>query len=159
MNVKKCRLIKWSILRIYLHHRTRPKSKGGECHCHISKWSEKNCVLSGLLCPAVRAPDRPLGWRQQPGTLKGCGVKNNVFSDQIWRQICTFSMSTTNTYENMHAIDNVKSYRKKSYVYESPIMCENIILISDWNLILPTKTRQAAINDLSFHSALFSQHS
>ena len=56
----------------------------------------------------------------------------------------------------MHAIDNVKSYRKKSYVYESPI--KNIILISDWNLILPTKTRQAAINDLTFHFALFSQH-
>ena len=38
-------------------------------------------VLTGLVCPAARPPARPpparpLGIRQYPGALKGCGVKN-----------------------------------------------------------------------------------
>ena len=33
-------------------------------------------VLTGLVCPAARPPARPLGVRQYPGALKGCGVKN-----------------------------------------------------------------------------------
>ena len=32
-------------------------------------------VLTGLVCPAARLPARPLGVRQYPGALKGCGVK------------------------------------------------------------------------------------
>ena len=32
-------------------------------------------VLTGLVCPAARPPARPLGVRQYPGALKGCGVK------------------------------------------------------------------------------------
>ena len=36
-------------------------------------------VLTGLICPAARPPARPsahpLGVRQYPGALKGCGVK------------------------------------------------------------------------------------
>ena len=31
-------------------------------------------VLTGLVCPAARPPARPLGVRQYPGALKGCGV-------------------------------------------------------------------------------------
>ena len=34
-------------------------------------------VLTGLVCPAARPPARPLGVRQYPGTLKGCGVEIN----------------------------------------------------------------------------------
>ena len=32
-------------------------------------------VLTGLVCPSARPPARPLGRRQYPGALKGCGVK------------------------------------------------------------------------------------
>ena len=32
-------------------------------------------VLTGLVCPAALPPARPLGVRQYPGALKGCGVK------------------------------------------------------------------------------------
>ena len=32
-------------------------------------------VLTGLVCPAAHPPARPLGVRQYPGALKGCGVK------------------------------------------------------------------------------------
>ena len=34
-------------------------------------------VLTGLVCPAARPPARPLGVRQYPGALKGCGVKTS----------------------------------------------------------------------------------
>ena len=34
-------------------------------------------VLTGLVCPAARPPARPLGRRQSPGALKGCGVKSS----------------------------------------------------------------------------------
>ena len=34
-------------------------------------------ALTGLVCPAARPPARPLGVRQYPGALKGCGVKTH----------------------------------------------------------------------------------
>ena len=40
-------------------------------------------VLTGLVCPAARPPARPLGVRQYPGALKGCGVKMFSFDDVI----------------------------------------------------------------------------
>ena len=48
-------------------------------------------VLTGLVCPAARMPARPLGRRQYPGALKGCGVKRNqifillLFVKRLWR--------------------------------------------------------------------------
>ena len=56
-------------------------------------------VLTGLVCPAARPPARPLGVRQYPGALKGCGVKikkkmkknknkpNGWTSGQKWGQL------------------------------------------------------------------------
>ena len=35
-------------------------------------------VLTGLVCPVARPPARPLGRRQYPGALKGCGVKTLI---------------------------------------------------------------------------------
>ena len=37
-------------------------------------------VLTGLVCPAAR----PLGVRQYPGALKGCGVKSMIVTDVIY---------------------------------------------------------------------------
>ena len=37
-------------------------------------------VLTGLVCPAAR----PLGVRQYPGALKGCGVKSEHPIDGVW---------------------------------------------------------------------------
>ena len=36
-------------------------------------------VLTGLVCPAARPSARPLGVRQYPWDLKGCGVKLYLF--------------------------------------------------------------------------------
>ena len=42
-------------------------------------------VLTGLVCPAARPPASPLGVRQYPGALKGCGVK----SENCWCDRCS----------------------------------------------------------------------
>ena len=44
-------------------------------------------VLTGLVCPAARPPARPLGVRQYPGALKGCGVKSH-YNSVGWRKAC-----------------------------------------------------------------------
>ena len=41
-------------------------------------------VLTGLVCPAAHPPARPLGRRQYPGALKGCGVKTVLACHQDW---------------------------------------------------------------------------
>ena len=41
-------------------------------------------VLTGLVCPAARPPARPLGVRQYPGALKGCGVKTPAAFQTFW---------------------------------------------------------------------------
>ena len=38
-------------------------------------------VLTGLVCPAAR----PLGVRQYPGALKGCGVKMSLWMSILYR--------------------------------------------------------------------------
>ena len=40
-------------------------------------------VLTGLVCPAAR----PLGRRQYPGALKGCGVKSSLHCMEIADQV------------------------------------------------------------------------
>ena len=43
-------------------------------------------ALTGLHCLAARPTDRPLGRRQYPGALKGCGLTNHLLD--IYRAQC-----------------------------------------------------------------------
>ena len=64
------------LLRQNLHDRTRPRSKGNKCPCQVWKWSVKNYgreSVNGSCLPCRPTAHPPLGRRQYPRALKGCG--------------------------------------------------------------------------------------
>ena len=68
-------------MRQNLHDLTCPRPWCNKCPCQVWKWSVKNCGRESVngACLPCSPPARPLGRRQYPGALKGCGVKIEKF--------------------------------------------------------------------------------
>ena len=81
------------LMRQNLHDLTRPRSLGKKCPYQIWKWFVKNYGRESVngACLPCRPPACPLGRRQYPGALKGCGVKTPSLSARLVQ----LSFSTT----------------------------------------------------------------